>query len=223
MNQSPFKDFKSFVTLCERSMHNKSCSLYPKIPICIFGVGQFGRDICSILRNEGYEVCGFIETKPRYETMLDLPVHTWQQQLPAKESVQLVIGIFNRGMPLDEMEILAKSAGYNDTFMPWDIYAQFGQQLGWRYWLSAPSFILDNLLAIENVYLELADEKSRQCLLEICAFRIGLHNAYASFSHIDQQYFNDLTLGVLAGKKVNYVDGGAYNGDTFLSYLSTRV
>ena len=38
-------------------------------PVWIFGAGQFGRDLCAVLRKLGYEISGFIETKPKQKDM----------------------------------------------------------------------------------------------------------------------------------------------------------
>jgi FkbM family methyltransferase len=189
-------------------------------PVWIFGAGHFGQDVCAVLRKEGIDVRGFIESRPRTAKVLGLPVLTWSELRSADLSAQLALGIFNRETPLDELMGLAASAGFKDVFMPWDIYAQFGGLLGWRFWLSAPAFILDNLPSIRRTYHSLADEESRRCFLQICAFRLGENTAYASFRHADQQYFNSLTLGALTDKKVTYIDGGAYNGDTFIELVS---
>jgi FkbM family methyltransferase len=69
---------------------------------------------------------------------------------------------------------------------------------------------------LTQVYSNLADDLSRQCLLDICEFRIGQNLAYASKTHHETQYFNDLTLPLLAGRRINYVDAGAYNGDSYM-------
>jgi FkbM family methyltransferase len=215
-NQCPVKDFTGFKLLCERVARSEPHRLASDRPIWIFGSGQFGMSLCRILIQEGFHVQGFIDSNPRSERVVDLPVLTWQELKPAQLEAQLTVGIFNREMPLDELELIARSAGFNDVFMPWDLYAQFSRQLGWRFWLSEPSVILKNLSAIENTYCNLADAASRQCLLDICVFRLGRHNAYAGFRHSDSQYFNDLTLTPFKDRKVNYIDGGAYRGDTLL-------
>lgn len=220
MSQLPCQDFESFRALCQQVERRVARTLVTDRPLWIFGAGQFGRDVCSILRQEGFNVQGFIESTPRERTVLGLPVLAWSELAPDQLVAQLVVGIFNRGMPLDELQQLGKSAGFSDILMPWDVYAQFEQQLGWRFWLSSPRFILDKLAAIERTHQQLADEDSRRCLLEICAFRLGSHCAYGSFAHPDRQYFNELTLGPLAGRSLSYVDGGAYNGDTFLELAS---
>jgi FkbM family methyltransferase len=208
-------DFETLRSLCAQLALEEPRRLERQCPVWIFGAGQFGRDVCSVLRKAGFAVAGFIESKPRHQTVLGLPVRGWSELEPAQTEAQMVVGIFNRGMALDELRGLASGAGFTKIFMPWDVYAQFGEGLGWRFWLSGPEVILENLSAIERTYQSLADEASRTSLLRICAFRLGRDMAYAGFSHPEPQYFNALTLETLAGKTVDYVDGGAYNGDTF--------
>ena len=188
----------------------------------VFGAGRFGRDVCNALMQEGFEVTAFVESKPRNEKIFGLPVLTWDQLGADRNSAQLAIGIFNRAAPLDQLAALGKAAGFSEIFMPWEVYAQFGKRLGWRFWLSTADTILDALPEIELTYSRLADTQSRQRLLAMTSFRLGRHNSYASFCDTDRQYFNDLTLSALRGRKVSYVDGGAYNGDTFFE-LSRQV
>lgn len=215
MNNDFLANFAGLTALCAQVARDEPRRLDPQRPVWIFGAGQFGRDVCTALLEAGFDVAGFIETTPRETTVLGLPVVSWGQLEPEHLKAQLVVGIFNRGMPLDQLVELASAAGFTKALMPWDVYAQFGERLGWRFWLSGPEVILENLPAIERTYRALADDESRKCLLQICAFRLGRNLAYASFSHPEPQYFNALTLDSLAGKVIDYVDGGAYNGDTF--------
>jgi len=134
--------------------------------------------------------------------------------------MQIAIGIYNRDAPMDELEKLAHEAGFTDVLMPWHIYSQFGDELGWRYWLSSPQVITEALPRIEKAYNILSDEISRSCMLDILAFRLGKKTAYASFKHDDNQYFNELTLSALDNEPVAFIDGGAYNGDTYLELAS---
>lgn len=215
-------DFKVLKSLCEKVAQTAPRGIIHSKKIWIFGAGQFGRDVCSILRQEGFDVAGFIESKPCDSKVSGLPVLTWEQLSADQIDMQLAVGIFNRQMPLDELEGLARSAGFSNVFMPWDLYAQFVKQFGWRFWLSSPRVIVDSLSAIEQVCQNLADEESRRCFLEICAFRLGQHTAYAHFTHPERQYFNELTFAALPEGNISYVDGGAYNGDTFLELSGER-
>jgi FkbM family methyltransferase len=184
--------------------------------VWIFGAGQFGRGLCAALQRNGYEVGGFVESRPAAKQVMGLPLIGWQEWSPKLTGEPLCIGIFNRGMPLDELESLARQAGARDVFLPWDLYCAFKQDLGWRFWLSEPEFILSNLDRLAKALHCLSDETSKRCLLDIAAFRLGLNTSYGSFQHEDNQYFNAMTLEALQGKSIRFVDGGAYNGDTYL-------
>jgi len=185
-------------------------------PVWIFGVGQFGRDLCAALQGVGHAVAGFVETRPVVTEVMGLSVLNWQQWSSAHCDAALCIGIFNRSMPLDELQALAQGHGARDVYLPWDLYHRLEHELGWRFWLSAPQRILQQLDSLRCAMDCLSDDTSKRSLLDIAAFRLGLNTAYGSFHHSENQYFNPLTLQALHDKPVRYVDGGAYNGDTYL-------
>lgn len=207
-------------TLAARWAARPARRLRAQRDVWIFGAGSFGRDVCGILQAQGFRVCGFVETRPAAVQVLGLPVLDWQRWSELAPQPQLVLGIYNRDMALDTLEGVARAAGATDVFMPWDIYNQFKAQLGWRYWLSDAPTVLDQLPALLRAYDLLSDEASRRCLVDICDFRLGLQLAYGGFRHTDNQYFNALTLPPLAGRGLCYVDGGAYNGDTYAELCS---
>lgn len=188
--------------------------------VWIFGAGQFGRDLCAALQRAGHTVAGFVETAPSATQVMGLPLINWQQWSPAHSAAPLCVGIFNRGMPLDELETLARQSGSTDVYLPWDLYHVFKQDLGWRFWLSEPERILSQLDALAKALDCLSDDLSKRCLLDIATFRLGLNTTYGSFHHAENQYFNPLTLEALQGKSIRFVDGGAYNGDTYLELCS---
>lgn len=190
----------------------------PKRALWIFGGGQFGRDVCNVLRSQAFEVRGFIEANPRTTELLGLPVKRWDQLSAVEKHAQLVVGIYNRGMPLDQMEAIGREAGFKDILMPWHIYAQFEKQLGWRYWLCGRDAIVDQLDVLENSHAFFTDTTSKACLIDICRFRLGVHTTYGSFRHATNQYFNELTLTAATPAAIRYVDGGAYNGDTLIEF-----
>ena len=203
-------------TLAKRHADQPTKTLPYDRAIWIFGAGQFSRDLCGALQRAGHTVAGFVETKPSAAQVLGLPLINWQQWSPAHCAAPLCIGIFNRGMPMDALEALAREAGARDVFLPWDLCHALQPYLGWRFWLSEPERILNQVDAIANALDCLSDDTSKRCLLDIAAFRLGLHTSYGSFQHAEKQYFNPLTLNAFQGKPIRFVDGGAYNGDTYL-------
>jgi FkbM family methyltransferase len=191
-------------------------------PVWIFGAGKFGRDLCEVLLAKNFMVLGFIETQPRMNQLMDLPVHSWQQLSNSDRQAQLVIGIYNRGMPLDALERIAREADFGDVMMPWDSYGQFEAELGWRYWLGGRDRLLQKLDELEATHALLSDVASQTCLRDIVRFRLGLNHCYGSFRHEEPQYFNTLTLNADVQKPIHYVDGGAYNGDTLMELAALR-
>lgn len=185
-------------------------------PAWIFGAGQFGRDLCRALQKVGHPVAGFVETKPSAFEVMGLQVLDWRQWAAAHAEAPMCVGIFNRGMPLDQLEAMARQAGAQEVFLPWDLYRTVKTQMGWRFWLSEPERILDHIDAFASALECMDDADSQRCMLDISAFRLGLNTAYGSFKHSENQYFNPLTLTDLQGKALRFVDGGAYNGDTYL-------
>lgn len=210
------QNWEEFAALCASLADRPQPRLAQQRPVWIFGAGGFGRDLAHILQKEGYALAGFIDSQPRQESLLGLPVRSWEQLDDAAREAQLAIGIYNRGAPFSELEARARAAGFRHVLTPIHLFAQFGEQLGWRYWLTQPDTITQALPEIEATWHSLADDSSRRCLLNLLAFRLGQNPDYAHFQHSDAQYFNALTLPPLAGKPLRFVDAGAYNGDTYL-------
>lgn len=216
MNQR-ISDFSAFEAQCEALKGLSTSKVSNSQPIYIFGAGGFGRAIAKALRAQDYDVTGFIETTPKQKIVDNISVVSWRDLTEKDLGAQLLIGIFNRDTPFDVLVGIAKSAGFNDILMPWDVYSQFSDELGWKYWLSRKEIILDNIHNIKTAFDLLSDEESKKTLLNICKFRLGLSNAYASFKHEEEQYFNSLTLNHFTNSSnCIYVDCGAYNGDTFI-------
>lgn len=202
--------------LRQQYAHSTARDLPAGKPVWIFGTGQFGRDLCGALQKVGHPVAGFVETKSSAPEVMGLPVLDWPQWAAVHAEAPLCVGIFNRGMPLDQLEALARKSGAQDVFLPWDLYRLLKPQMGWRFWLSEPERILDHTDALAAALDSMDDVVSQRCILDIAAFRLGLNTAYGSFKHTENQYFNPLTLTDLQGKTLRFVDGGAYNGDTYL-------
>ena len=167
-------------------------------PVAILGNGSFGRDLYSALAQNGYIITRVLTS----ESLNDYP----------NKNVQLLVGILNRNTPYKKIIEETKDAGYTNVFMPWHYYAKFKKHLGWRYWLSGSDVILDNLNNISQVSDLLEDDHSKMLLKSICEFRLGTNIDYSNYVDTDTQYFNKLTLN----SDINfYIDGGAYNGDTY--------
>lgn len=184
-------------------------------PVWIFGAGNFGRALARVLQAQGIAVAGFVETAPQAGAVQGLPVLDWPALARTAPHAQLALGILNHRAPYDQLIAIAAQAGFALPLMPWELYDQYGPALGWRFWLGERGALVANLERLGRVAERLADDESRQTLLRLCAFRLGLDMAFASFQSSEPHYFNALTLPPLQGKAISYIDCGAYNGDTF--------
>lgn len=174
---------------------------------------------CSL----GVKVRGFIETQAKLGEMMGLPVKSWEELTDHDLSSELILGIFNRGMPMDELKAIAVEHGFERPWMPWEIYDVIGASLGWRFWLSPRSNFLKQRERICQGFDLFEDEESQRNFLRICAFRLGMDESYASFRDETPQYFNQLTIPLHSEERVCFVDCGAYNGDTDRLLQSTGV
>jgi FkbM family methyltransferase len=189
-------------------------------PVLVFGAGRFGRDVAATLGAEGYQVEGFLQTDPTSPVVDEKRVYTWREVTDRERSWQVVVGIFNRQTHYDGLADLLQANGFRSIQFPWETYAQVGSRLGWRYWLESPAYLDAHQEEIEATIERMADEVSQQTLRRLVDFRRGRDLRYSSLVSPEPQYFNALTLPCLTGRPVVYVDGGAYDGDTFRALRS---
>jgi FkbM family methyltransferase len=197
-----------------------SVKLVERDPVWIFGCGRFGRDVAKALVGEGFRVAGFLESQPRLIECDGLPVRAANSLSPRESSAQVVLGVFNREVSYAHLLRDCGLDRFERLQFPWDTYAQVGHRLGWRYWLSDPSILRSFSDRVERVIDSLADLASRESLRRIFNFRLGQDLEYSCFRHQDPQYFNSLTLVPRAAEGW-FVDGGAYDGDSFAQFLSS--
>jgi FkbM family methyltransferase len=183
-------------------------------PVFIFGAGGFAADLFHALKAQGFQIGGFVQTAQNRSLYLGYPVYALADVEEDRAAIQLAVGIFNRETSFGLLENLATTAGYQKIFLPHQIYAQFQSELGWKYWMSSSEDILENIPSFSRAYELFTDEGSRQTFVRILKFRLGMDPEYASFRHSEAQYFNRLTTPALEGRRLTYIDGGAFDGDS---------
>ncbi len=212
----------SFETLQQRAAAQIVRKLDPQVPVWIFGAGNFGQALCRALQKRGFTIAGFIETTPRSTDVLGVPVMDWASAPAVARSQQLLLGILSRSTRFDQLQQLAREAGFDALFMPWETWGSLADELGWRFWLGHRDELTGQIDRLSRVAERLADQTSRDILLRLTAFRLGLDADFAGFCSPEPQYFNDITLPALMGRGITYVDCGAYNGDTYIELAGTR-
>jgi FkbM family methyltransferase len=202
-----FEEFKNKLNYDHYRTLEKTKSIY------IFGAGNFAKDIAELLLNEGYNILGFVVSYKNIKTLLNLPVYEFNE-LTNKDAT-MVLGVYSHNVTYVKiLEEIKKN--YNcDPFMPWELYDQFSDKLGWRYWLSKKNFLEQNIDNIKQAVELYHDEESKNCLLNALLFRFGLNPSYAEYRSVGTHYFNSLSIDKFKDKSVKLVDGGAFTGDTY--------
>jgi len=209
----------AFWKLREQAITQAPRSLEPQRPLWIFGCGQFAQALAHALRMQDIPVAGFIQTQPENAQVLGLPVLDWQTLAEQCPNAQWLMGIFNPRCAYSELIAQAEQYGFTAPWMPWELYDLLGETLGWRFWLCQRANLLHHIERLTPLAMLLADDESRDTLLRLCAFRLGLDTDFSAWHSSDAHYFNRLTVPALLGRVVSYVDCGAYHGDTWAALL----
>ena len=189
----------------------------PSKKLVIFGLGDFAKACEKALNKKGYSVYGFLVSTKTIDSHNGTNVFALDEFIGV--DTQVIVGVFNREHPYATISEAVEGRGCLDILFPWDIYSTLGDDLGWQYWLSEPEFLYKNLDKIKKIYNVLGDDLSRSTLLNTVKFRMGLNLDYSLFRSDDEQYFNKLTLEPLKKTAINYVDGGAFDGDSYLELM----
>jgi len=185
--------------------------------LVIFGLGDFAKACQKALKKKGYIVYGFLVSTKATDSFDGTDVFALDEF--DGTDAQVIVGVFNREHPYATISDSIESRGCFDILFPWDIYSTLKDELGWQYWLSEPDFIYKNLNKIEKIYNVLGDELSRSTLLSTVRFRMGLNLDYSLVRTDDEQYFNKLSLDPFRDAVIKYVDGGAFDGDSYLKLV----
>jgi len=191
-----------------------------KNDLLIFGAGSHARRLAKAFQSKSHQVHAFITSRPNTCNSIDgIPVYCLDS-LPCEISkIDVVaIGVFNRSDAYQDIAVYLKSRGYTTICWPWDYFPDLHESLGWCYWLDPEPKSLTSWQQ-ESSYQQLAsmlaDQESRDAVDRIISFRSGADLPFSAFRSNESQYFNHLTLaGLPTSRPVNYLDVGAYNGDT---------
>jgi FkbM family methyltransferase len=205
-------------------IQKKKFTLKKNIPIAIFGTGTFAYDLYKALNIKGYTVDFFVEKQKfikKRETYGECKIISDLHLIKQKKQIQVLVGIHNRDADIYQIELLLKQNQNLNIALPQEYYYLFEDILGWRFWLSSANFLLKttNVNKLNKIFKILADNESKNRLLDIFYFRLGLKNEYGCFVDMEKQYFNNLTISDKK-KKISYCDIGAYDGDTILEAIN---
>ena len=204
-------------------IQTKKFTIKKNIPIAIFGTGTFAVDLYKALYEKGYTVDFFVEKQKfikKRKILNYCKVISDLELLKYKKPIQVLIAIHNREANIYKIVHVSEKNENLKLALPQDYYYMFEDILGWRFWLSSPNYLLKtiNVNKLNKIFGMLADDESKNRLLDIFYFRLGLKNEYGCFVDIEKQYFNNLTIS--DDRKISYCDIGAYDGDTIIEAIN---
>jgi len=182
--------------------------------IVIFGAGQNGRMLASLLRQNGFSPAAFFDDTPNKigTTVCGLPVERVPSDRPhvATTVVSSVFSAAHGFLPI-ERRLSQLSVDVVSLFEM--LWCSETNCLPF-YFLDKPSILLDNYSQIEWLAERLSDERSLRELLSHVAFRVNLdHRALCEPEARESCSFRNW-------KNLVYVDAGAFDGDTLLPFVN---
>lgn len=191
--------------------------------IFIYGTGTMAQDIYRVLTDNGWPVTGFIDHMERDNPFIHgIPVYKPQDAPQTKSNNNVVIlGIHNYQADLPKVIKSLNDLGFNRIVSTVELYDQFGDQLGVRYWLTSRSFYPPLASVLELLDSLWADDRSRSLYRSILEFRLTGDATLLPPPDFGTQYHpQDVPT---PKEPIRFVDCGAFDGDTLSDLIKVGL
>lgn len=198
--------------LCDQSIKHllgRNGELY------IYGAGTTGRDVIRLLTRKGYVIKAVIDAKSPLDFLEGVPVLRPDDprfSILEKEETPIIISVFNAYVSMPALMEMLRQTGWGTIINFIHFHRTFSAELGDRYWLTAIDFYQNQSHRWQSAYKLWADEKSRDLYAQILRFRFLGNYEFSPLPDTDEQYFP--TSLPSWTRDLNFVDCGAYDGDT---------
>ena len=187
--------------------------------IYIYGTGKAGQEVWQLLTNRGLKITGYMDHHTSENYFID-GVPIFQPDSPtisSRNQTVIVLAIHNREADMPALISRLQSLGYVTFISMVDLYDDFATQLGSKYWLTRRTFYLSYEREIDAVASLFTDQGSLNVFDCMMRFRLTGNYALLPTPDLECQYFPaDLPPWP---SQLRFVDCGAYNGDTLVSFL----
>jgi FkbM family methyltransferase len=192
--------------------------------ILIYGAGNMGKDIYSVLNSRGIRVEGFLDQKAAIQEKWNgIPVYqpSWDGlSTTQKGQTAIIIALHNQDVFVPPIIEYLKKLGYGAIVTPVEFFDYFSKEMGDRYWLTSRTSYKGWEKDILEGYSTWADEASRQNYLRILEFRLSGDYSAQPLRDSGRKDFPSDFLTWRTPLRV--VDGGAFDGDTLRSLLESQ-
>ena len=176
--------------------------------VLVFGAGAFGRSVVDLLARSGIIPAWIVDSKKQYweTTINNIPVFPPETLEKAKNMYVVLTSGWAR-----EMYSMCMLHDAKNILLPMNLPVNVITNSAIGYKLEE----IDSQEDIVRLYQILSDKLSRDTFKALIAYNVTLDNAYFSQCMKDNIYFpSDIDIDIS-----NFVDAGAYTGDTFESWV----
>lgn len=183
--------------------------------VVLFGAGAFARSVAKCLAAAGVTVRAFVVSSPATTSCDGIPLRALAELDDDLRELPMWLCVFNREAHSDLADLHAKCKTVTgvDPVPPQHFYDLLAESLGWRFWLTERRNYASVEREIRDTLALFEDDLSRRMYAETIAFRLGQNLGQAPRPCDSPQYFPDFLVDTL-NAEVNFVDGGAFDGDT---------
>jgi FkbM family methyltransferase len=190
--------------------------------IFLYGSGTFACDILNILVQHQINVSGFLDHYPRQVIIQELQIQP-PDAIPVdvRSASTVIIGIHNRDANVAAIISRLKSLGFNQIVTPIDLYDEFADELGPRFWLTKRTFYNNHTEELNSAANLFSDEVSRDLFNRLFQFRLTGDYSILPQPDIEHQYFPP---DIPSWKTpLRFVDCGAFDGDTLRNFIGAHI
>lgn len=178
------------------------------------------KQLLTVLQSEGYTVEFCIIQETQAAQIAGIPVYRLFDEAirtKPKNNLTLIISYFGYKIDYEKINISFAELGFTRFITYWDVYSLLYERMGANYWLTDPHFYDDKRPAIEEVGTLFADETSGKLFKNLISGRKNLDfSKIIRTNSMKDQYFPGDVPELLFS---NFIDCGAYTGDTYLECL----
>ena len=204
--------------------HKNILAQYPGLSVYIFGAARLGRNCAACCKRKGIQVLGFLDNRESIQgDVIDgIIVYSLQDYLNTGAEEPIVIASLTYWDIIDKQlcDNGITSFLHYSVLNIWDplIFPAFNDGF-----IEIVNETVDNYGAYQQLRAKMTDDRSQQILDELIRFRLSLdisctRKAYAlSRPEISEPYFDSDIVSLHDGEV--FVDGGAYLGETSISFI----
>jgi FkbM family methyltransferase len=207
----------------EKNFVPSSNWLDQKVPIVLYGAGNFGREVLATLRSRNVPVAAFIDGKLAEPALREgLPIYPLDHPLAteyARKGCVVLLTIFNHLVDWSEIVGVLRQRGFSQIITPMEIFDVLPEIGAARYWIAPSSFYAEKWSSFLDGADLWDDEASREIYRRILWFRLGRDLAAHPSPQLDCQYApRDLPRWQ---EPIRLLDGGACVGEALKTLFET--